>query len=42
MSQFGPSIAVGDVNVDNLEDFFLGGAAGFSGTLFKQNKIRNF
>lgn len=38
-SKSGPCMAVADVNNDGLEDVFIGGAAGFSGTFFIQNKI---
>ncbi len=41
-SQFGPALAVGDVNGDGLEDFFIGGAAGYEPTLFLQNKLGEF
>ncbi|WP_235294562.1 VCBS repeat-containing protein [Portibacter lacus] len=42
MSQFGPFVAVGDINGDQREDFFLGGAAGSAGKLFLQNTSGTF
>jgi hypothetical protein len=41
-SQLGPSIATGDMNNDGLEDFFTGGAKGFSATLFFQTAKNTF
>ncbi len=37
-SRSGPGIAVGDVNGDGLEDFYIGGAANSKGELFVQQK----
>lgn len=42
LSREGPGIAVGDINNDGLEDFFIGGASGQSGALFEQEKNGNF
>ncbi len=42
MSQFGPTIAVADINGDQLEDFFIGGAKDTSGVFFLQNSDGSF
>jgi hypothetical protein len=42
LSTQGPKIAVADVNNDNLEDVFIGGARGQSGTLFIQARNGKF
>src|SRR5690606_29813526 len=42
LSQYGPGIAVGDINGDGLDDFYIGGTAGRSGGLFTQSKDGTF
>ncbi|WP_282080092.1 VCBS repeat-containing protein [Aquimarina algiphila] len=36
MSNLGPSVTVGDINNDGLEDYFVGGASGYPGSMFIQ------
>jgi enediyne biosynthesis protein E4 len=41
-SQYGPALAVGDVNGDTIEDFFVGGSYGNSGQFFTQKENGQF
>jgi len=41
-SQYGPAIAVGDVNGDQLDDFITGGSRGYAYQVFIQNKEGKF
>ena len=42
LSQYGPGIAVGDVDNNGYDDFYLGGSAGNSGVFFMQNANGKF
>jgi hypothetical protein len=42
MSDLGPAMAVGDVNNDGMDDFYIGGAKGYSGKLYFQTSGGTF
>jgi enediyne biosynthesis protein E4 len=42
LSRLGPHLAVGDINGDNLEDFFIGNAMGNPSAMFIQNSNGSF
>jgi hypothetical protein len=42
LSTEGPCISVGDINNDNLEDFFIGGASGQAGAIYMQQHNSKF
>ncbi|WP_299251472.1 VCBS repeat-containing protein [uncultured Aquimarina sp.] len=42
LSNKGPFMSKGDINNDGLEDIYIGGANGYSGTLYLQNNLGKF
>ncbi len=42
MSTLGPALAIGDINQDGLEDFFIGGSMDQEGSLYIQNDNATF
>ncbi|WP_244299553.1 VCBS repeat-containing protein [Aquimarina algiphila] len=42
LSTLGPALAIGDINNDGLEDFFLGGSKGYSSQIYLQTKDSKF
>lgn len=42
LSQYGPGIAVGDIDNNGFEDFYIGGSAGNKGVFFMQDKNAHF
>ena len=42
LSQYGPGIAVGDIDNNGFEDFYIGGSSSYPGTFFMQDAKGNF
>ena len=42
LSQYGPGIAIGDIDKNGYDDFYIGGSAGNRGVFFMQNQYGKF